>query len=252
MNINYVKKYSNALGRDMEYKTYGDKGHPVLVFPSQDGRFYDYQDFDMVGVLSSFIDKGKIRLVCVDSIDRETWSDTQGDYHRRIELHERWYHYIVDELIPEVRHFSNETFIVTGCSMGGYHAGNFFFRRPALFDTLLALSGLYYAGYFFPNYQDSLIYDNSPQDFLRQMPDDHPYWHIYRQRRIVMCVGQGAWEDELLDSTRQMDALLKEKNVPAWIDYWGYDSAHDWAWWRKQIVYFMDHLLTEETVEYVI
>ncbi len=62
---------------------------------------------------------------------------------------------------------------------------------------------------------------NSPQDFLRQMPDDHPYWHIYRQRRIVMCVGQGAWEDELLDSTRQMDALLKEKNVPAWIDYWG-------------------------------
>ena len=53
MNINYVKKYSTALGRDMEYKTYGDKGHPVLVFPSQDGRFYDYQDFDMVGVLSS-------------------------------------------------------------------------------------------------------------------------------------------------------------------------------------------------------
>lgn len=36
------------------------------------------------------------------------------------------------------------------------------------------------------------------------------------------------------------------------IDYWGYDSAHDWAWWRKQMVYFMDHLLTEETVEYVI
>ena len=45
---------------------------------------------------------------------------------------------------------------------------------------------------------------------------------------------------------------IKEKNVPAWIDYWGHDSAHDWAWWRKQIVYFMDHLLTEEAVEYVI
>ena len=58
MNINYVKKYSAALGRDMEYKTYGDKGHPVLVFPSQDGRFYDYQDFDMVGVLSGYIDRG--------------------------------------------------------------------------------------------------------------------------------------------------------------------------------------------------
>ena len=251
MNINYVKKYSAALGRDMEYKTYGDKGHPVLVFPSQDGRFYDYQDFDMVGVLSGYIDRGQIRLICVDSIDRETWSDINGDHHRRIELHERWYHYIVDELIPEVRHFSNETFIVTGCSMGGFHAGNFFFRRPDLFDTLLALSGLYYAGYFFPNYHDQLIYDNSPYDFLRQMPADHPYWDIYRHRRIIMCVGQGSWEDELLDSTRQMDALLKEKNVPAWIDYWGYDSAHDWAWWRKQIVYFIDKLLAPDT-DYVI
>ena len=68
----------------------------------------------------------------------------------------------------------------------------------------------------------------------------------------VMCVGQGAWEDELLESTRQMDALLSERKVPAWIDYWGHDVAHDWAWWRKQIVYFMSHLLTEETVEYVI
>ena len=83
MNINYVKKYSNALSRDMEYKTYGTEGHPVLVFPSQDGRFYDYQDFDMVGVLSGYIDHGLIRLICVDSIDRETWSDMQGDHHRR-------------------------------------------------------------------------------------------------------------------------------------------------------------------------
>ncbi|WP_153090972.1 hypothetical protein [Segatella copri] len=28
-----------------------------------------------------------------------------------------------------------------------------------------------------------------------------------------MCVGQGAWEEELLYSTRQMDSLLKEKNA---------------------------------------
>ena len=27
MKINYVKHYSHALGRDMEYKTYGQTGH---------------------------------------------------------------------------------------------------------------------------------------------------------------------------------------------------------------------------------
>ena len=80
----------------------------------------------------------------------------------------------------------------------------------------------------------SVRYDNSPYEFLRQMPADHPYWDIYRHRRIIMCVWQGSWEDELLDSTRQMDALLKEKNIPAWIDYWGFDSAHGWAWRRRQ------------------
>ena len=63
MNINYFKKYSAALGREMEYKTYGTNGHPVLVFPSQDGRFYDYQDFDMVGTTinaSNFMNGGFI------------------------------------------------------------------------------------------------------------------------------------------------------------------------------------------------
>lgn len=252
MKINYVKKYSNTLARDMEYKIYGEQGHPVLVFPSQDGRFYDYQDFDMVGVLSSFIDNGKIRLICVDSIDRETWSDTNGNEDYRISLHERWFHYIVDELIPEVRNYPGETFIVTGCSMGGYHAGNFFFRRPDLFDTLLALSGLYYAGYFFGQYSNPLVYDNSPYDFLSNMPDDHPYWNIYRNRRIVMCVGQGDWEAELLESTGKMDDLLRKKNVPAWIDYWGHDVSHDWAWWRKQVVYFMNKLINDEECDYVI
>ena len=68
MEIQYKKHYSTNLNREMEYKTYGEKGHPVLVFPSQDGRFYDYQDFDMVGTLSQFIDRGQIRLICSRSL----------------------------------------------------------------------------------------------------------------------------------------------------------------------------------------
>lgn len=113
MKINYIKKYSNTLGRDMEYKTYGEQGHGVVVFPSQDGRFYDYQDFDMVGALSEFIDRGLIRLICVDSIDRETWSNSNGNEHQRISLHEKWFRYIIEELLPAVRRYPGETFIAT-------------------------------------------------------------------------------------------------------------------------------------------
>lgn len=246
MLIKYNKTFSRHLGRDMEYKTYGDRGHGVIVFPTQDGRFYDYQDFEMVDVLSEFIDKGLIRLICVDSIDKETWSAGDQDEHERIVRHEQWYRYITEELIPEVKLYEKETFIATGCSLGGYHAGNFFFRRPDLFDTVLALSGLYHAAFFFPDYHDPLIYDNSPCDFLPNMDKDHPYLELYRNRRIVMCVGQGQWEEELLDSTRRMDAIFKEKGIPAWVDYWGTDVSHDWSWWRVQIVYFMRKLLESD------
>jgi esterase/lipase superfamily enzyme len=145
-------------------------------------------------------------------------------------------------VIPEVRR-GDETFIVTGCSMGGFHSGNFFFRRPDLFDTLIALSGLYHASYFFGDYSDELVYGNSPIDYLTWMPSDHYYWNIYRQRRIICCVGQGSWEDELLESTRRLDTVLAQKGVPHWCDYWGYDSAHDWPWWQKQIWYFLDIVL---------
>ena len=238
MLTNYVKRYSPALGRDMEYKTYGDKGKAVLVFPSQNGRFFDYENMGMVGSIADYIESGKIRLICVDSIDGETWSNAEGDPRWRIEQHERWFHHVIDEVIPEQRR-DGETFMVTGCSMGGYHAGNFFFRRPDIFDTLISLSGLYHASFFFGDYSDELVYNNSPLDFLTWMPDDHYYLDIYRRRRIICCVGQGDWEADLLDSTQRLDAVLSRKNVPHWADYWGWDVSHDWPWWRKQIAYFL-------------
>ena len=55
MLTNYVKRYSPALGREMEYKTYGDKGKAVLVFPSQNGRFFDYENMGMVGSIADYI-----------------------------------------------------------------------------------------------------------------------------------------------------------------------------------------------------
>lgn len=252
MTTNYIKHWSNILGRNMEYKTYGDSGHAVLVFPSQDGRYYDYQNFDMVATLTPFIEAGQIRLICLDSIDPETWSAAEhnydwNNYRGLIEKHERWYNYIIEELIPQVRR-GQEQFIATGCSMGGFHAGLFFFRRPDLFDTLLSLSGLYHAGYFFHDYSDELVYNNSVIDFLSNMPDDHFYWETYRNSRIIACVGQGKWEDDLLASTRRLDTILAQKNVPHWFDYWGFDSDHDWAWWRKQIYYFMGKVV--EDLEY--
>ena len=40
-----------------------------------------------------------------------------------------------------------------------------------------------------------------------------------------------------------MDRILKEKGVPAWFDYWGFDIDHDWPSWRLQLPYILGKVL---------
>ena len=74
------------------------------------------------------------------------------------------------------------------------------------------------------------------------MPEDHPWMQMYRTRRIIVCIGQGRWEEETLASTRELDTILASKHVPAWFDYWGFDVDHDWPSWRNQLAYFMNNI----------
>ena len=135
--------------------------------------------------------------------------------------------------------------MVSGCSMGGYHAGNFFFRRPDLFDIFLSLSGLFDAKIFFKEYKHNLVYQNSPIDFLKDMSKDDDLMKEYRKSTIITCVGQGLWEEELLKSTKELDELLTQKEIPHWSDYWGHDVSHDWYWWQKQLSYFLEKIFIQ-------
>lgn len=244
MRERWERAFSQNLGREMEFAAFGEDTADklCLAFPPQNGRFFDFYNFGMVEAACPWIESGKLRIVCPDGIDGETWSKESGEPRARIELQERWFRYVVDELLPHVA-FNGQKAMATGCSMGGVHAGNFFFRRPDLFDTLLSMSGLFDAQYFFHDYMDDLVYDNSPVHFLRGMPEDHPWMALYRASRIILCVGQGAWEKDLLAGTRELDALLSAKGIPHWADYWGFDVAHDWYWWQKQFPYFLGKLL---------
>ena len=40
--------------------------------------------------------------------------------------------------------------------------------------------------------------------------------------------------------------ILRDKNIPAWVDYWGKDVSHDWEWWHRQLVHFMQHWLDQD------
>lgn len=249
MEIQYFKDFSPALGRDMECKVYGHAGRPVLFIPCQDGRFFDFENFKMIDYWRPWIDDGKVMVLSIDTIDQETYS-ADWDPAVRIRRHEDWIRYITDEMVPFITSMASERngcapdgVIAFGCSLGATHAANLYFRRPDLFDGLLALSGIYSTQYGFGDYMDELVYANSPVDYLSNMPEDHPYMELYRSRKAVICCGQGAWEQP--GTSHIIKDILDRKGIPVWVDFWGYDVNHDWCWWYKQVEYFVPWLLGE-------
>ncbi|MDE7161745.1 MAG: hypothetical protein K2N65_03185, partial [Anaeroplasmataceae bacterium] len=98
-------------------------------------------------------------------------------------------------------------------------------------------------GFFFKNYADDLTFLNSPLDSMRCMDMNHYYLDLYRRARVIVCVGQGSWEEECLADTRALDFEFSRHNVPAWFDYWGYEHPHDWPSWLEQTPHFLYHIL---------
>ena len=249
MEMQYFKEYSQALGRDMECKAYGHAGRPVLFIPCQDGRFFDFENYHMADYWAPWIEAGKAMVFAIDTIDQETWSDKSGNPYWRIRRHEQWVKFITDELAPFIRETANRRngwegypgIIAFGCSLGATHAANLFFRFPDQFDGLLALSGIYTADYGFDGYMDELVYQNSPIHYLSNMPADHPYVARYNRNKGIICVGQGPWERP--ETTFALQDIFRAKGINTWVDVWGYDCAHDWPWWYKQVEYFLPRLL---------
>ena len=249
METQYFKFYSPALNRDMECKLYGHAGRPVLFIPCQDGHFYDFENFKMTDVWAPWIESGEVMVLAIDTIDQETWSKKYEEPVGRIRRYEQWIAYITDEVVPFLRGLANQKnnwegfpgIMVFGCSLGATHAANLYFRRPDLFDRLLALSGIYTTDFGFCGYMDGLVYNNSPVHYLANMPVEHPYVELYNLKKAVICVGQGAWE--VPETTKRLKQIFEEKGINIWVDLWGYDCAHDWDWWYKQVVYFLPYLL---------
>ena len=241
MHTEYHKWWSPNLGQDMELKIYGHAGRAILVFPSQGGRFHEYEDFGMIEACRGSIDAGKVRFFTVDSVDYQSWVNWGAHPADRGRRHEDYDRYIVQEVVPFFRAYGHDKALTTGCSMGAFHSVNFFFRHPDCFSGCIALSGLFRLNHFIGDYMDDTVYFNTPLAYLPNMNDP---WFLdqYRQSQIVICVGQGAWEDGMRVDAAELRRILADKGVPAWIDFWGHDVNHDWPWWRVQMPYFLHQL----------
>jgi esterase/lipase superfamily enzyme len=247
MRRQHIQLHSPAIGRDMDLIAYGDGGLPVVVFPTSEGSVNSWEDFGMVNALAPMLEAGKLRLYCVSSYDSDSWYGKNRNIppNERAWRHSLYENWIMNQVVPAiVKDVGDPTvrLTVTGCSFGAYHAANFALKNPRRFKLALCMSGVYDIRFLLDGYHDDWVYFNNPLEYVAHMKDDQ-LWELRGQTLIALVCGQGQWEEKCLDSTRKFWWLLEQKGVPNYMDLWGHDVAHDWPWWRKQIVYFMEHLV---------
>lgn len=230
MHREYLKGFSHELHRDIEMLAFGHAGLPLLVFPTSMGRFFEYEDRGMIGVLSGKIETGQLQVFCPDSVDTESWYN-QGVHPRiRVLRHLQYERYILHEVLPFLRgRNQHPQLAVTGCSFGGYHAVNFSLKHPDVASHCISMSGAYDIRQFLDGYYDDDCYFNCPQDFLPNLNDD---WYLSRYRQMKIVLGSADW-DMCLDQNVKLSAMLNAKAVPHWLDVWADNSRHDWPLWQR-------------------
>lgn len=236
MHREYCRWYSPRLNRDMELLVFGHAGARVLVFPTRDGRFHEYEDLRIVNTLADKINAGQLQLWCLDSIAWETFYCFWRQPADRIRRHILYEEYILNEVMPLMNRMNpNPCTIAHGCSLGAYLAGNMAFRYPHLFQKLVAFSGRYDLTLnvevfhdLFNGYYDENIYFHTPSHF---MPNLDCEWRIEHLRRmdIVMVVG---CDDPFLHNNRQLSDTLNAKGVRHRFHVWQ-GRAHRGQYWRR-------------------
>jgi len=236
MNREYHKWWSWRLNREMELLVFGHAGAKVLVFPTRDGRFWEYEQLRMPTAIRHKIDAGHLQLFCVDSIDGESlynfWAHPAGRIHR----HWQYEEYILNEVFPFMQmknpHGCN---IAHGCSLGAYHAANIAFRHPHLFCKLAAFSGRFdltlNVEHFrdrFDGFYNDTVYFNTPTHFLPGL-DCGQRIDALRRMDIVLVIGR---EDPFLDNNLHLSGILREKGVGHDLHVWD-ERAHRGYYWRR-------------------
>ena len=237
---------SRSIGASGGLIAYGHHGRPVLVFPSESGNCWDYEERGMIDAIAWLLDEGRAKVYCVDSYDAQSWSDRSVETEQRAQQHGRYEDWIVHEVVDWIYQDcgGRQDIITTGASLGAYHAANFALRRADLFPRAICLSGNYDIARSGWGASGDATSFNNPMDYVANLHGDHLAWLRDRIRLVLVC-GQGQWEDTTgsLESTQAFAELLARKNIPFEVDLWGHDVPHDWPSWRAQITHHLPRVV---------
>ena len=221
---------------------FGHHGRPVLVFPAQEGKRYEWEERGMVAAISDLIDAGRVKLYCVDSWDSVIWHDDWLPLEERARRHRGYEDWLLHHVVPLIHADCGgfQEILTTGVSFGAFHAANLTLRRGDLFPLALCLSGIYDVSSVGWGERGDAVYFNNPTDYVAGLGGDHLDW-LRSEVSLLLVVGRGAWEDSTgsLEQTHRFAALLAEKGIRHELDVWGEDAPHDWPAWRAQIAHHL-------------
>jgi esterase/lipase superfamily enzyme len=232
MKREYHKWYSERLGRDMELLVFGHDGLPAVVFPTSQGRYFEFEDRGMVDAMRDKLEGGRLQLFCVDSVDAESWYNRGVPPRWRIARHLQYESYVMEEVLPLIRQRNGRPHLATvGCSFGGYHAVNIALRYPDRFSGFLSMGGAFDLPSlgFLNGYHDNDVYMSQPTQYL---PNMHDWWYLDHYRRNTYVLATGV-HDQCWNDNEQLARILRDKGVPVVLDVWGDNTGHDWPWWQR-------------------
>jgi esterase/lipase superfamily enzyme len=237
LNREYHKSYSSRLGREMELLVFGRAGLPVVVFPTSAGRFYEFEDRGMIAALAGKIEAGQLLVVCIDSVDAESWYNRQAPPRWRIARQLHFERYVLDEIVPTLRsQAGGDGIVAVGCSFGGYHAVNLALRHPEVFGGFLSMSGAFDLTGFLDGYYDQDCYFNLPTHYLPNLTDPRYLDRFRCNDNYVLATG---WDDQCLAQNQALAEILSAKGIPHQLHVWDAHNSHNWPTWQRMVAKYL-------------
>ena len=231
MKEEYFKWHSSILGKEMEMLVFGERGYPVIVFPTSMGSYTQNKDFKLIEAAAWYIENGLVKIYTPASIDNDSWYGKHLHPADRARNHVLYDQFVLEEVVKRAcAETQHNKVTMAGCSFGAYHATNFAFRHPEFVGYLFNMGGAFNIKDQVKDYYDDNVYFNNPPDYLPGLNNPS-----LNDMGIVFGTGD---KDMCMEANVQMSEILNKKGISNWLDVRP-GAEHDWPVWREMFPHYL-------------
>ncbi len=233
---------SPRLEQEVNVVRWGERGTPLLMFPTAGGDAEEIERFQILDTLAGFLEAGRIRVYSCDSVGGRAMLAGEGTPEHRMAMIDRFHEFVYHEMVPAIRYDCRDEsveILSTGSSIGAFNALAMVCRYPDAFLGALCMSGTYDLQRFLKGPITPEFHRASPVHFLPEL--EGPRLERLRTRFVLLASGRGRAED--IGESWRIASLLGGKGIPNRVDDWGEEWHHDWPTWRNMLVRYVDELV---------